>query len=343
MSELVDHLATVMRVRDMEQLDRALVVLLGDTLSPRELGVSVRAAADSQTDWTLRAQWHGAGGDGTPSAVSAPCPAGLQGLVAEAARTQRWQQGEPTEAGTWAAFPLFNDWDGQGVLWLRTTSPWSARRLKRLFSLLRFYGNFRDLVSENERDTLTGLLNRKTFDAGFARVAMATTFSPLDASGAEADQRGASGDAPCWLVVSDIDHFKRVNDQFGHLIGDEVLLLSARLMRQSFRFSDKVFRFGGEEFVLMLHNAEPEGARRALEKFRERMQSHEFPQVGHVTVSLGYTRIQPDDTPDSAFERADKAVYVAKQEGRNRVCCFEDLVRAGRLPAPEKTGSVDFF
>lgn len=342
MSELVDRLATVMRVRDMEQLDRSLALLFGETLGPSVVGVSVFSDHDQDAQWALRAYWQRGDADASPSPLTSDTPPECLPLLQQALQKQLWVQ-QPVEGGVVSAFPLFNDWDGQGVLWMRTANALGARRLKRVFSLLHFYAGFRDLVSENERDTLTGLLNRKTFDAGFARVAMATVFSPGEPDPTDADRRGSSQDAPCWLVVSDIDHFKRVNDHFGHLIGDEVLLLSARLMRQTFRLTDKVFRFGGEEFVLMLHNAEAEGAKRALEKFRHRVETYEFPQVGRITVSLGYTRIQPDDTPDSAFERADKAVYAAKEDGRNRVYCFEELVDQGRLPQSEKTGSVDFF
>ncbi|MBB5203664.1 diguanylate cyclase (GGDEF)-like protein [Inhella inkyongensis] len=349
---LVDRLAQVSSVRDLEQLDMALVRLLHDTLAPLRVQVLVSVREGDAHHWLLRA--HQEQGAAEPSAGPAHTDVSLlprfeeQGLAARCARSQLWQQ-ERSDGQWHSVFPLFADPDSLGVLQLATRRPLSERRQRMLFSLLRFYANFRSLVTENERDMLTGLLNRKTFDETFARVAMATTFVPQEqrAQGNPGepadDRRAAHAQAPCWLVVADIDHFKRVNDQFGHLIGDEVLLLTARLMHSSFRYSDRVFRFGGEEFVLMLRNADAAGAQRALEKFRQRIAAHAFPQIGAVTISLGCTRIDPDDTPDSAFERADKAVYAAKADGRNRVYCFEDLVLRGRLEAQEKAGSVDFF
>jgi diguanylate cyclase (GGDEF)-like protein len=232
---------------------------------------------------------------------------------------------------TASAFALFDDLGMLGVLHLDTEAALSEAQQRLVGSLLRFYGNFRCLVHDNERDLLTGLYNRKPFDEHFDRA--------LDTVSASAD--GATPSS--WLAVFDLDHFKRVNDLFGHLVGDEVLLLVGRLLRQSFRFSDKVFRFGGEEFVLLLRGADAEDSLRVLERFRERVATHEFPQVGQMSVSIGYTALKPDDTPHSALERADRAVYAAKEGGRNRVCHFERLVSEGLLAPQEAGGSVDFF
>ena len=87
-----------------------------------------------------------------------------------------------------------------------------------------------------------------------------------------------------WLAVIDIDHFKRVNDLSGHLIGDEVLLLLARQMRVNFRFHDQLYRFGGEEFVVLMRCTNHADALAALERFRHQIEIHAFPQVGPITV-----------------------------------------------------------
>jgi GGDEF domain-containing protein len=120
-------------------------------------------------------------------------------------------------------------------------------------SILRVYRNFQGLLDYSERDTLTGLLNRKTFDERFP--AHRHPPAPPDAARRAPTAAAARGRCPAvryWLGVIDIDHFKRVNDGFGHLIGDEVLLLLSRLMRSSFRFHDHLYRFGGEEFVALM-------------------------------------------------------------------------------------------
>ena len=146
-----------------------------------------------------------------------------------------------------------------------------------------------------------------------------------------------------WLGVIDIDHFKRVNDSFGHLIGDEVLLLLSRLMRSTFRYHDRLYRFGGEEFVVLMRSASADAAALAFERLRSNVERFVFPRVGRITVSVGFTQVRPDDTPASAFERADRAVYHAKQSGRNRVTSHAALVADGTLSEAAPTGDVELF
>jgi diguanylate cyclase (GGDEF)-like protein len=159
-----------------------------------------------------------------------------------------------------------------------------------------------------------------------------------------ADRRQLKVAEGYWLAVLDIDHFKRVNDNFGHLIGDEVLLLMARLMRSSFRFHDQLYRFGGEEFVILMRCAGHDDAQAVLNRFRRTVEAYAFPQVGTITVSIGFAPLQGDDTPSAAFGRADKAVYFAKGHGRNQVCSYPQLVAAGDLEQEvEASGEADFF
>src|SRR6202011_3687326 len=104
---------------------------------------------------------------------------------------------------------------------------------------------------------------------------------------------GSAAWEPSWLALIDIDRFKSINDGYGHLFGDEVLLLVSQLMKRSFRGADQLFRFGGEEFVVLLDRASEPGAQIVLERLRTTIGEHEFPQVGQVTISVGYTRIDP--------------------------------------------------
>ena len=142
----------------------------------------------------------------------------------------------------------------------------------------------------------------------------------------------------------DLDHFKRINDQFGHLYGDEVLLLLARIMRDSFRHQDKVFRFGGEEFVVVLKAVSEDEVRAALERFRVAVATYPFPQVGQVTASIGYTRIHADDTIPEIVGRADEALYVAKDNGRDQIAGYETLRAAGKIATREKPANdIELF
>lgn len=122
-----------------------------------------------------------------------------------------------------------------------------------------------------------------------------------------------------------------------------MLLLVARILRSTFRFQDQLYRFGGEEFVIMLRCDGEAEALQAFERFRHNMENFAFPQVGRVTVSLGFTEVVPGDTPAAAFERADKAVYYAKQNGRNQVHSQAELVRIGALEDASKVGDVELF
>ena len=197
-----------------------------------------------------------------------------------------------------------------------------------LQSILLTYQNLLGLLDYGERDSLTELLNRKTFDGAFFKATADQNNALPDDMPERRHQTPESG---VWLAVLDIDHFKRVNDNYGHLIGDEVLLLMARLMRTNFRFHDQLYRFGGEEFVILMRCDSAAHAENALERLRERVQEYAFPQVGTITVSIGVSSLLPNDTPSSAFGRADKAVYYAKEHGRNQICNYQTLVAEGKL------------
>jgi diguanylate cyclase (GGDEF)-like protein len=200
--------------------------------------------------------------------------------------------------------------------------------------LLAVFANHRQLLDYAEVDTLTRLLNRKTFDESLLRI-LARIGNPGDVDSGALHLPHRRQPRPAmeqhWLGVIDIDHFKRINDGFGHLIGDEVLILLANMMRASFRSRDRLFRFGGEEFVVLLNPTEAENAVRAFERFRLTVAGFGFPQVGRVTVSTGFARIGPGDTPSAIFDNADEALYWAKGHGRNRVCSYEQLLAGGML------------
>jgi diguanylate cyclase (GGDEF)-like protein len=188
-----------------------------------------------------------------------------------------------------------------------------------------------------EHDTLTALRNRRTFDADFQRLQRgavhALAAAPLDA------RHPAPVDAPHWLAVVDVDRFKRFDDEYGHLYGDEVLLILAQMMRAQFRPLDRLYRFGGEEFVVVLARTAPEVARAPFERLRAAVAARAFTRVGRVTGSMGFTRIGTVDDAAGAFGRADAARYHAKQGGRDRVHAWEDLAAAG-LVAPTRTEAV---
>lgn len=216
--------------------------------------------------------------------------------------------------------------------------PSTARR-DCVHELLSIYADHLCLLDYAELDTLTRLQNRKTFDENFDRfISLAEKGQQRD----EGSEPASAGQARyCWLGVVDIDKFKRINDNFGHLFGDEVLIRVADLMRKSFRGNDKLFRFGGEEFVIMLRFVSAENARLVFERFRLAVEQHEFPQVGQVTCSLGYVQINAQLTPAEILGSADEALYFCKENGRNQTQCYGTLVEKGLIAGPAEASPTD--
>jgi diguanylate cyclase (GGDEF)-like protein len=359
MSELIDQLACLTRLRDIDALDVALCGLAQQRLGCRQVAMHRLVSDGSTRRWLTTAR------AGDLALREAPCAAelgtgtadnGVRELPPLDARPA-WRdclQGEtplhlhsdqPDTPYT-TLHPMATDAGVLGVLELRSAGPPDKDDLRLIASLLGFHRHLRGLMDENERDSLTGLLNRKTFDEAVVRAAMA--LAP-DGPAQEADdlaggeRRSTSPGVRHWLAVVDIDHFKRVNDQHGHLIGDEVLLLVAQLMRSTFRHGDRIYRFGGEEFVLLLRCPTADTARVAYERLRQRIESHDFPQIGRLTVSIGFTAIGADDTPGAAFERADQAVYLAKQTGRNRTVADTELTPRPLAVDTAPRGELAFF
>ncbi len=130
---------------------------------------------------------------------------------------------------------------------------------------------------------------------------------------------------PISIIIFDLDHFKKINDTYGHRIGDCVLKEFARILKESFRNSDCLIRYGGEEFLVVLNRCDLEMASKKAEEVREKVEKHPFcKEEGlnlKVTVSAGVREILDPNNFKEEFDKADKALYRAKEEGRNRVVC----------------------
>ncbi len=127
--------------------------------------------------------------------------------------------------------------------------------------------------------------------------------------------------SPMCIMLLDIDHFKSVNDNFGHAGGDFVLQAVVQCIQETIRGSDMLFRFGGEEFLIMLSSTTIEGAALLAERIRQKIEALSFAphRTLQITASLGISALQQSETLDLFFERTDKALYTAKESGRNRV------------------------
>lgn len=239
---------------------------------------------------------------------------------------------ERHEDHTRLAFAINSQGNVAAIIEAECDQPPSNDLRECVSELLGIYAEHLSLLDYAELDTLTKLQNRKTFDENFDRfIAIAEKAQRRE----DLEEEPGTGEPRyCWLAVADIDKFKRINDNFGHLFGDEVLLRVADLMRKSFRGGDKLFRFGGEEFIVLLRFVTAENANHVFERFREAVETHEFPQVGQVTCSMGYVQIDPHLTPAEILGRADEALYFGKENGRNQINRYETLVERGLIKGP---------
>jgi diguanylate cyclase (GGDEF)-like protein len=244
--------------------------------------------------------------------------------------------------------PLWNGEKASACIQVTQPRVFSKNTKEVMNGILIVYRNFQNLLDYSERDSLTGLFNRKTFEDKFSKILRAcaedvntNTHSNKELSIPE--RRSQHLKTQNWLAVLDIDHFKRVNDQFGHVYGDEVLILVANLLRASFRPNDALFRFGGEEFVILLRATSLQDASMIFDRFRENVSQHFFPQVGQVTVSVGFALINPVEPAVGIIGRADQALYYAKTHGRNQTQHYESLVEQGLLTLETTEDNVEFF
>lgn len=165
-----------------------------------------------------------------------------------------------------------------------------------------------DLQGQLRIDTMTGLLNRGALHKDLHKEI----------------SRSHRYKYPVSIFMADIDHFKKVNDVYGHLAGDSIIKITARLIRKGVREADSVYRYGGEEFIAMLPHTDADNALIFAERIREKIANYLFVDRKQdisiaITISAGVTELREDDAAAEFIARADKALYMAKESGRNRV------------------------
>ena len=333
-SRYLDAIVELTRQQDSQELMGALLEGLRKSVQARRVQMFALSNPDRDTDFNENNIQHAVFNDQFDSEFGEPRrlrdDPDLVACVCSGKVLSR-----ETLAGRRVVFPVFGVRHVRALLVIEESEGETLPH-ELLAKLLQVYSNQTLMLSRSELDPLTGLYNRQTFDDRIRRVAQR-------AEGQRRAADGRSSSAVCFALF-DIDHFKQVNDQFGHLYGDEVLILMARLMVQSFRHEDLLFRYGGEEFAVVLANADLEIATAALERFRRKAEAYAFPQIGHKTVSIGFTAMGTVQGVEEVVMRADKALYYAKNNGRNQTHCYETLVAMGRLePVTLAKGEVELF
>ncbi|MEZ6065567.1 MAG: diguanylate cyclase [Planctomycetaceae bacterium] len=181
-------------------------------------------------------------------------------------------------------------------------------------------GRYRELQQAARRDPLTGVGNRGEMESRLSRMYDGLKGSPVESS-------------PFSLIFLDLDHFKSVNDTYGHATGDRVLVKLTRLIEDELYSGETICRFGGEEFVILCPETRLADAETRAERLRSAVSANELakPDPVVITASFGVAQIEAGDTIETLIERADQALYDAKKGGRNRVCS-----RSTTRPTPEQ-------
>ncbi|MCF8177579.1 MAG: GGDEF domain-containing protein [Sulfuritalea sp.] len=219
-----------------------------------------------------------------------------------------------------------------GPFWLQTLSISAAVVI--IFTMLFLFWLADSVAETSEKrieqmamtDILTGLPNRRLFELVFRQEAT----------------KSVRNKEPLALVMLDIDHFKQVNDTWGHGVGDEVLKHFARVFGDVVRAGSFIARTGGEEFVLLLSNTQLSDAMDVAERVRQSIEQSEYRHKGQslkITVSAGVTEVDPAQSVDDAYRRADAALYTAKNGGRNRIAIY-GRPRLEAVATPERFQSA---
>jgi diguanylate cyclase (GGDEF)-like protein len=174
---------------------------------------------------------------------------------------------------------------------------------EEVLAIVRDFTDQRQAEKMAETDPLTNIYNRRKFS------------KLLD----QEIQRVKRYDRSLSMALLDIDHFKRVNDTYGHDTGDYVLRRITELIKENIRITDILARYGGEEFVIIIPETDVKGASRQIERMRKTIEKNSFSGVGNLTISVGITHYRRGDSCKSMITRADKALYLAKEAGRNRI------------------------
>lgn len=167
---------------------------------------------------------------------------------------------------------------------------------------MRLIEEKKKLITESLTDPLTGILNRRAILEELSQRMNHHLYDFEHLS----------------ILMLDIDFFKKINDNYGHIVGDKVLIKVSEIISQLIRGFDTVGRYGGEEFLVILPNTNSENAYKAAERIRKKIEETEFDDIEHLTVSIGFTSYT-DESIESLINKADQNLYEAKRNGRNKV------------------------
>lgn len=340
MTTYIEHIVRLTDHRDRDLLELTLSKALLDLLPVNRIVIARVVSEEGENRWLEVARLDAKGG----GRVIDPTRVDFQTLVKfeDASDRKKCLDSRERVEIAWAGpdgprinmLPLFSqlrDAD-QGVLELHSEAALSAEHLTMVDNLRRIYRNMYSLLEFSDRDPMTGLLNRKSLDDAFYSAVLedldennsATVGHPLDE-----EERRHRVPANYWLGSATIDNFSLITERHGRVAAEDVLSRVARILSNTFRTYDRLYRFNGEHYGVLMHCPDEALVLAAFERFRASVERTTFPQVGRVTVSCGFTTVLADDSPSSGIEKTQKAVDFAQRSGGNKACSHMGLVRRG--------------
>ena len=363
MPTLIDHLIKLTDHRDRELLDLTLAKALLDLTSIQRVVIARLMVDEEQKRWLDKVTLDAGGGGKVVDPLRADFKR-LPRLDDEPDRVRCLQENAEIELA-WAGqdgpriyfYPLLDEVrdDERGVLEVHAGSILDDGARLIIDQIHCVYRNMHVLLAYSDHDPLTGLLNRKSLDDTFYSAVLEELTSTSPGAGASTPSSAPQDAKPAeperrhrvppnyWLATIAVDHFQLLNDKHGHLLMEENTLLITRIMNNTFRTHDRLYRLGGDRFAALFHCPEESSAQNLLERLRDSIERFNFPQLSRVTVSIGFTRIQSNDTPDAALERSEQAIDYVQRNGYNQVCSHAGLLRRGFFGLVQRSGSVDVF
>jgi diguanylate cyclase (GGDEF)-like protein len=358
MATLTEHIIKLTDHRDREHLELTLSKALIDLLRIDRVVIARVVSAEGVKRWLEVASLDVRGGGKVVDPLRVDFQT-LSKLDDERYRLQCLQSRSLAEHA-WAGeegprisyVPLFSDSASgeEGVVEIHSGSSLTVGQLQVVTDMVHVFRNMYSLLAYSDRDALTGLLNRKALDDTFYSAVLEEmdhglegATNTLQADVLPVSERRHRVPPNYWLGTVSVDNFGSINDRSGHLIAEEVLLLVARIMNNTFRTYDRIYRLGGEQFAVLMHCPDEALVLAAFERFRANTEKFNFPQVGRVTVCGGFTRVTADDSPSTTLERSERAVDYAQRNGYNQVYSHDDLVRKGFFDDVIKVGAIDLF
>lgn len=344
---LIEHVLKLTEHRDRELLQLTLAKALIDLLPLQKLVIAQILRQQGEARWLdlVRLDAKGGGRVTDPARVNFQTLNRLEDLRD---RQQCLAHAQPLviawagESGPRITYlPLLADVtrDDAGVIELHSSAPLDAASLLTLDQLRRVYRSMYDLLAYSERDPLTGLLNRKSLQDAFY-TAILEDLDAIEGESARAaapvipgQERRHQVPANYWLGAVRIDGFDELRERIDKLQADKVLTQVARVMNNTFRTYDRNYHFVGDHFGVLMHCPTEELVGQAFERFRGNVEKFNFPQVGSLTVSCGFTRVVEDDTPDSALAKTGLAIGQVRAAGGNQVASYLALARQELVPS----------